>query len=564
MLTVAEQPLRLSELSNALGIRKDAEDHSSKRVPKLPLIEDLCSPLVIFDRVSKGSQRDPLLKLAHKSIQDFFIQDPESLNISDDLRQFFINLHSANLEIGQACLTYLGYARYQKPIDILAILENDPEEEHAFLKYAATFWFWHLTRAGHSSQLFTAVDRFVRSPAFWTCLAVQSKIAPHLFARFVESKEGYFHLSTTGPRESDADHKFSFAFPLPDWLHEYGPSGQAIVQDFLAFIKEWHPVLTSYPHAISQCIRDVTGSRTFPCRNPSEFERIQVFSPFRQETSMSDVVNLRLESVRFDEEGLHAWILEDREAGLKRDIGLRRIRISSNKSSEHGIIRRLITSSPQSSRAFHMFSEKDAEDLPLWLLDLKDLSLTQHHSLSQKAFNAPVHMEKFGAAPERGAIATAWVINKILAVRTAHGEAFACHCSKSYESGREGDVSCYGSPHSNLDFKPDSVSASDDEPDIGPVGYSRHCLIMVHQEGSPAWFPWQNDFRNQLQISCAFHPTESIALWSHAAHKLCMADLRTGRITTGILLPEPVDVQLRSAAAVCKGKPCPNVICNRF
>lgn len=138
-MTVAEQPLHLSELSNALGIRKGAEDHSDKRVPKLPLIEDLCGQLVIFDRVSKGSQRDPLLKLAHKSIQDFFLQDPESLNIPDDLCQFFINLQSANLEIGQACLTYLGYARYQKPIDILAILENDPKE-HAFLKYAATFW----------------------------------------------------------------------------------------------------------------------------------------------------------------------------------------------------------------------------------------------------------------------------------------------------------------------------------------------------------------------------------------------------------------------------------------
>jgi hypothetical protein len=564
MLTVAEQPLRLSELSNALGIRKGAEDHSDKRVPKLPLIEDLCGQLVIFDRVSKGSQTDPLLKLAHKSIQDFFTQDPKSLNIPDDLCQFFINLQSANLEIGQTCLTYLGYARYQKPIDILAILENGAKE-HAFLKYAATFWFWHLMRAGHSSQLFAAVERFIQSPAFWTCLTVQSKIAPHLLARLTESKQGSFRLSTTGPRGCDIDHKISFAFPLPDWLDEYGPSGQAIVQDFHAFIKEWHPVLTSYPQVISQCIRDVTGRRTFPCRNPSEFRGVEVFSSFLPATSMSDVVNLCLESVRFDEKGLHARILEDREAGLKRDIELRRIHISSGKSSEHGIIRRSITS-PHSSRAFHMFSGEDTEDSPLWLLDLKDLSLTQHHNLSQKTFNAPAHMEKVGATPEPDALTRSWVINKKFAGRTAHGEAFTYHCSKTYTGRREGDDSGYGSSHSDLDSESNSESDSDsalDEPDVGPVGYTRHCLVMVHQECSPSWFPWQSDFRNQLQISCAFHPTESIALWSHAAYEVCMADLRIGHITTRIL-PEPVDVQLRSAAAVCKGKPCPNVRYSRF
>lgn len=69
ILVVAEQPLHLSELSNYLGIREGAEDFSAKRIPKLALIEDLCSHLVVFDRVSKGNDKDPLLKLAHKSVQ---------------------------------------------------------------------------------------------------------------------------------------------------------------------------------------------------------------------------------------------------------------------------------------------------------------------------------------------------------------------------------------------------------------------------------------------------------------------------------------------------------------
>ena len=82
MVVVAEQPLHLSELSDALGIRENL-DYSPKRIPKKALIESLCSHLVIFDRTDRGSETDPLLKLAHKSVKDFFLQDPHSLNVAE-------------------------------------------------------------------------------------------------------------------------------------------------------------------------------------------------------------------------------------------------------------------------------------------------------------------------------------------------------------------------------------------------------------------------------------------------------------------------------------------------
>ena len=37
----------------------------------------------------------------------------------------------ANLEFARTCLTYLSYSRYQTPVDILAILDDDPDQEHA-------------------------------------------------------------------------------------------------------------------------------------------------------------------------------------------------------------------------------------------------------------------------------------------------------------------------------------------------------------------------------------------------------------------------------------------------
>jgi hypothetical protein len=160
----------------------------------LQLIEELSSNLIVFDRTSKGSQNDPLLKIAHKSIQEFFLQDPDSLDIPEHLRQYFVSTQDANLELGQACLGYLGFKRYHQPQNISTILEN---ESHAFLRHAATFWYWYLSHAEPSKKLFDEVEEFVRGQAFWTCVAVQSRSAPHLFARYSKLADGRRDRSTT-------------------------------------------------------------------------------------------------------------------------------------------------------------------------------------------------------------------------------------------------------------------------------------------------------------------------------------------------------------------------------
>ena len=164
MIVGAAQPLRLSEIAHAVAAASSASDEfSPKRVPRLELIEELCSNLVIFDRSSKGSESDPMLKIAHKSIQDFFQQDPATLKAPNDLHQYFVSSAAANLELGRASLAYLNYGRYRQKQDLSALLDLP---DHAFLKHAATFWHLYLSNAPHCPSLSDDVIGFVKSSAF--------------------------------------------------------------------------------------------------------------------------------------------------------------------------------------------------------------------------------------------------------------------------------------------------------------------------------------------------------------------------------------------------------------
>ena len=557
MLVVAQQPLRLSELSNALSTRNNAEDFSHTRVPNMSLVEDLCGTLVKFDRSSKGSQEDPLLKLAHKSIQDFFFEDPQSIDVPNNLSQFFVSLGPASQDMGLVCLTYLSYLRYQKPIDVSKILGNDAKQEHAFLKYAARFWFQHLIHTSHSKALFSTVERFIHSPAFWTCITVQSHVAPHVFSRLTEMKEGHYALTTTGPGSRGQDPRINFAFPLPDWLDEYGVSGTTIVQRYLAFVKEWHPVLTSHPHAIDQCIGDVIGSQNFPVRNTLEAQRMQVVNISKSEPRTSGTYNQYLGSITSEEEELNALILEGSEADLKGDIVLEHVRNLADESSACSVFHRSIKRSTQSSIALHVIFDESTKDPVLWHLDPEHLNLIAYHNSGSKSYEVPNSLGILGSIAEHHFALPAWIINAKFSGRTTNGEAVAFYCTKASKCEDEIDGSGFKYDNSDSDSYSDTNSDSgynsESVLDADSEDCNCHCLVIVHQEGPPLWTTWKTKGQTRLQISCAFHPTQPIAIWSYTQHEFSVADLQSGRVKSGIL-PEPVEVQLLSATAVCKGE----------
>ncbi|KAH0563098.1 hypothetical protein GP486_002340, partial [Trichoglossum hirsutum] len=522
-------------------LARGAEDHSSMRVPWSSLVEDLCAPLVIFDRGSKGCQKDPVLKLSHKSVQDFFTEIP-TLGIPDTLHKYSVNLKTADLEFGHICLTYLSYARYQKAQDVLVLLDEG-SEEHAFLKYAATFWFQHLIRADHSDLLFTEVERFVRSPAFWTCVIVQSKVAPHLFAVLTEGKTGCYRMSPVGPSRPNAHTGVSFSLPLPDWLDEYGPPGAAIIQDFLTYIKEWHPVLTRYPEAVGQCSTDAVCSNTFYGCNPLQSERVRIHQLCSPGIPKGRIVDTRLESCKGE---CSAVVLIDLPADSTSDSGIQLLRVTLHGNagcelqSQEQNLRPVkvcggIPKSARSNRTLYMDFGEDLEST-LWILDPNDLSFTQYHGSKRNTFKAQADLE--------GPTDIPWSVDaksdEYLSIR---GRALAYHCSKPSDKPDEVDSGYASSP--NLD------SESDSESEPGSKSESFHCLAIAHKNSPPIWFTWQNEIHAQLQISCAFHPVESLAVWSHAPHELCIADLHTGDISSGVI-PEPVGVQFRYALAVYK------------
>jgi hypothetical protein len=554
-LVVAEQPLHLSELSNALGIRENSEDYSPKRIPRRDLIESLCSHLVIFDRTIRGRENDPLLKFTHKSVKDFLLHDPHEFDVTKSLYPFFVSPEAGNLEVGRACVRYLSYDRYQNPQDHLCVFfDNDPDGEHAFLKYAATFWFWHLINASHSRSLFDFVEQFIQSPAFWTCIAVQCKIAPHLFAPLMEVQRGHFHLGEgySGGRQNDENVKF--AFPLPDWLEEYIPSGLVIVQEFLVFIKEWNPVLTSFPQGINQCLTEVSGCGTYPCRNPFNCEGIRVIDLLPIEVLPSNSSKFSLLNLEVEKDGLSALILEQQEASLDQLTIVICTKLASEKQSTKEVARKQIHGFESNICDLQICFDVGTEKLSIWSLDLISLCLIQYLDSSQKVFTPKGAIESIKAASNNHSL-TSWAIGLKRTTCTSYGNVFSYHCIRRPRAVREESDSGYGTSIVDSSSEPDSDSDGDfeDKSQNKNLLVNYHCLVLTCQEGAPIWFSWQASAGLELQVIHADHPTEPVAVWSHTWHEIRTADLHSGRIDCGIL-PEPVDIQLQSAAAVRKGK----------
>ena len=557
-LIVAQQPLRLSELSNALAIRLDANDYSRDRVPRLSLIQDLCGHFVTFDYSKRGSSHDPLLKLAHKSIQDFFLKDPTTLEgVPQELRKFFVELKSGHSEVGRYCLAYLSYSRYQDPLTVSATLDSITAEGHEFLNYAATFWFRHLMETNHSSELLAKVEHFVRSPAFWTCLTVQSKIAPHLFAMYLESKQGTYGIGIANARSLAIYNRINFASPVPHWLDEYEPTGSAIAFGVHSFVKEWHPILASYPSAVSQCKSEVSWTE-YPYSIPSAGDRVVVFKLISKD-DIGRHEDIRLQGVSFQKGRLYASILEYRETGQEWEIALRRCRVSQKKGQNHDTFTILTTHFNHAAFETHIFVGEEATGSTSWSLDLQKLNVTKRVGSGLEICTTPDHIKKIILARNKKSIRIPWIVTGRTSGRIGHEETMAYHCSQPVSYQKDDDDSGYQSTESEseseseseAECESDSNTESDSTVDDGK--YSSHCLVITCQGNLPIWFAWRAALQTRLQITCATHPIEPIAVWTHVAHEVCMANLHSGSITRGIL-PEPIDVKLGSATAITKGR----------
>ncbi|KAJ5746108.1 hypothetical protein N7520_011290 [Penicillium odoratum] len=302
ILSVARKSITWNELCNALAIRRGASDHSAGRQPHEEQVYRLCGSLLSFDRSSKGSEHNPTVKFYHKTISDFLRQNPDDLlmekSFSQDqhkfplIRKFFIDPISASAQIGLDCVTLLQYQRYKSFKDIPNALGCDKIED-AFLKYAASFWHIHLfDKTNNSRETFWEVQRFMQSPNFWTCIAVQSYTAPFLFGRYAEVSDGCYLM---GLRREDLNGDYCFGVPLPSWVKDHCSHGLEMDNDFCSFLHDWHEVLASRPGALDQCV-PLRAMKSKLGTNFHHSERIRIWRA-SEKMHLEDVSNLHFSSV---------------------------------------------------------------------------------------------------------------------------------------------------------------------------------------------------------------------------------------------------------------------------
>lgn len=549
MIVGAVQPLHLSELSHALSTATGLTDYSPKRVPRLQLIEELCSNLIVFDRTSKGSKNDPLLKIAHKSIQEFFLQDPDSLDIPDHLRQYFVSAPVANLELGQACLRYLCFGRYHQPQDISTIIEN---ESHAFLRHAATFWYWYLSHTEHSKKLFDEVEEFVRSQAFWTCIAVQSRSAPYLFARYSRLADRRYRIERTGPQQDEEEDNVNYAIPLPQWLDEYAPSGQQIVQALHSFVKEWHSVLNSHPSAEGQCVMDQIWERNMPGRTPWLSKRVKFFSLCGDGAWSSNLSILSVMDVKVGSDDITVSLFGNQILRDGCNPQWVHLRINTESVSPFLGSRPTMPLSLDISKDVQIFGTKHAWGEPFSLIDPSCLRVQQCIIKNEREL-----VKVSDIAPTKAGAGKWHLVCKSSCDSFPSNQPIvAYHCALSVACQQHDDCSSHdsGPRSSNSNDDSDSDISDDSAFDFESTSdgklETRNCMLIVHEAELPIWHFWKSTVP-QIEACCAFHPTKQLIVWSPSAHELCIMHLTSGKVQSTIL-PEPADIQFSSASAVRK------------
>lgn len=424
------------------------------------------------------------------------------------------------------------------------------EKEHSFLQHAATFWYRYLNEVIPSQGLVDNVVEFLRSQAFWNCVAVQTMIAPHLFALFTYTGRGY-NMQRTRPQQEKIMAKVACAIPLPDWLEEdqYGSEGVRIMECFHKFVMEWHPVLNTHMSAIDKCIMDLEGLMNMPGRMIWQTQRVKLFTlatsrPPAKAFPIS-VVPLSLES-----KGIRVRTVERRQCPKVYFLRTRRLSDTPNLGYEvvdEGPIYDIVA--PISADAY-VFSTCQDLDHESWLVSTDSLE-------AQKTRVNPED-GSFGVAAEE--IYTPkhstrdW--KSICGTKSAGScgySAVAFHCrrkesvqgeetSSEYESGYDSMAS------SNIGSDSESSFESDDDISLS-ISLTQDCMFILLNDRPLERYYWKSTMN--VETPCSFHPTEWLAIWSPYPHKLLIRDLRSSAVRSSIL-PEPPSVPFSAAIALRK------------
>jgi len=595
MLIMTVQPLHLFELLDALAVRPGREDYSADAVARPEVLQDLLGSFLHFDHSTLGGDINPIVKLNHKSVQDLFLEDPEKLGVPAHARRYFVSKDAAGLEMGRTCLAYLRYKRYR---DIDNVPQNlDGSKEHAFLRYAAVFWFVHLNGCRHpDTELRKQVRTFVQSPEFWTCVAVQSRVAPFRFARYRNIRGGNFAPMSGGANWSIYD---SVSSVIPRWMDDISDEDHEasckIIQAFHAFVLEWYEALTSGLDVVRYLPIEPSGARCFPGRAAKLLEhgiaRKNICKDF---TMDAGTYRISVDEV-FAIKGafkVRLFISQTQETH-PQSVTWRVAAPFSSKEDPTGSLPVLFPDEPLVLGHFDT-GPISSPGSGCYALSLKSLDIKMSTPKGLKYIKVPTNttvcsvccwrvlsqITRRDGSKSTGGRAVAyhlvyetacrqntWTVKKPIDKEpmsevedNKDEEVFDEDEEESDEESEEeeesDDEKANEMEDSQNDRDDDDGTTSDSDSSSGwdsdgsdgssTAGSSvqennsvRYALVLINEEGKPSWIMEEIPTSTpRMQVTGAFHPTKPLYVWTCNAHELRMTNITTGKTKTRVF-PEP-------------------------
>ncbi|KAI0379653.1 hypothetical protein F5Y04DRAFT_282741 [Hypomontagnella monticulosa] len=554
ILIGAAQSVSLRELVDALSIEPGARDYDkNNRVLDDELIGRLCGPILAFER--KSSSLDPKVKFYHKTVKDFLLQNPDTIkNIGEPIRKYFITTRDADRELGLQCVTYLKYDRYTEYIDIPLLLADTPKE-HAFLRYAAAFWWKHLEEVVPTPDMIAQVAEFLKSRAFWNCLCVQSRIAPYLFGRYTHTKTNKFVMGFRGAQWNGED---SFGIPLPTWFSGQSSECMMLDQTLCHFAEEWREVIITCPDGVDLCtaLRPSTHSCQLKPLSKSKAMRAEHLKGL---PDMDDLSHVRLLSTALVGKRLSVDVLYGKRNSKPGEMQRLRAMVLPSKTPSVSLVH--LPSNSQPSEGCVLTWDQDVVET--WNVDQHTLDMSRKSAEPSKPFKAPPYVHEHTKEKGEGRW---WIwgadttpISVIgTSVRIIHASwrekaVIPSACSEQEKDDADSDNdSEWSESESESESSDDHESTDSDEEDESATtsvtdfesknseNGSHHCLIFLRPDGQPFWSrPWTNPHGRVEKIGWAAHPKRPLLAFTNTALQLELIDLEKGTQSTKHL-PEPV------------------------
>ncbi|KAL3479827.1 hypothetical protein BJX99DRAFT_255263 [Aspergillus californicus] len=260
------RPVSVSELSDAIGVIRNPNASSKtdmdRRRPRLKLIQNLLSPLIVEEEGSDGAENR--YRLFHSTVKEFVKNNPKILSEGDEDGES-VSINPSIL--AELCLQYISQPQFNRLLEKVdskwqAASGYSPERD-GFLRYTAKYWYYHLEDVPPSADLAEKVAGFLRSSNFQTLLQIQ-----HLYV------DRQFSVFTLVHRPSTS--KF-FKRALPQWFVRMTSRNPDMhfSQDYRVFLHEWsyflscgcceNPscLMSRYAGQIDQCVFGTLGANNF-------------------------------------------------------------------------------------------------------------------------------------------------------------------------------------------------------------------------------------------------------------------------------------------------------------